>query len=98
MSNRLFSVVKLERRILATGASLSKELEAITAWGIKNMIEFKRALGSNEQPDSAKKARKYFTPSNLLTLYKAQIRPSLEYCSNVRRAAAPTTLSMLDAV
>nr|CAH7742067.1 unnamed protein product [Callosobruchus chinensis] len=29
------------------------------------------------------KARKYFSPSHLLTLYKAQIRPSLEYCSHI---------------
>nr|CAH7756133.1 unnamed protein product [Callosobruchus chinensis] len=29
------------------------------------------------------RARKYFSPSNLLTLYKTQIRPSLEYCSHV---------------
>nr|CAH7724515.1 unnamed protein product [Callosobruchus chinensis] len=102
----------------------------MTAWGLKNMVEFnasktqyctlstrrpnqevpKRALGSNEQPGSPKKsliqafrtagkkleylfrARKYFSPSNLLTLYKAQIRPSLEYCSHIWGAAAPTTL------
>nr|CAH7738728.1 unnamed protein product [Callosobruchus chinensis] len=44
------------------------------------------------------RARKYFSPSNLLTLYKSQIRPSLEYCSHVWGAAAPTTLSILDAV
>nr|CAH7768629.1 unnamed protein product [Callosobruchus chinensis] len=44
------------------------------------------------------RARKYFSPSNLLTLYKAQIRPSLEYCSHIWGAAAPTTLSILDAV
>nr|CAH7758775.1 unnamed protein product [Callosobruchus chinensis] len=31
-------------------------------------------------------------------LYKAQIRPSLEYCSHIWGAAAPTTLSILDAV
>nr|CAH7721715.1 unnamed protein product [Callosobruchus chinensis] len=39
-------------------------------------------------------------PSNLLTLYKAQLRliPSLEYCSHIWGAAAPTTLSILDAV
>nr|CAH7712636.1 unnamed protein product [Callosobruchus chinensis] len=36
--------------------------------------------------------------SNLLTLYKAQIRPSLEYCSHIWGAAAPTTSSILDAV
>nr|CAH7760726.1 unnamed protein product [Callosobruchus chinensis] len=33
------------------------------------------------------RARKYFSPSNLLKLYKAQIRPSLEYCSHIWRAA-----------
>nr|CAH7747256.1 unnamed protein product [Callosobruchus chinensis] len=44
------------------------------------------------------RARKYFSPSNLLTLYKAQIRPSLEYCSLIWGATAPTTLSILDAV
>nr|CAH7723603.1 unnamed protein product [Callosobruchus chinensis] len=44
------------------------------------------------------KARKYFSLSNVLTLYKAQIRPSLEYCSHVWGAAAPTILSILDAV
>nr|CAH7730706.1 unnamed protein product [Callosobruchus chinensis]CAH7750787.1 unnamed protein product [Callosobruchus chinensis] len=44
------------------------------------------------------RARKYFSPSNLLTLCKARIRPSLEYCSHIWRAAAPTTLSKLDAV
>nr|CAH7763857.1 unnamed protein product [Callosobruchus chinensis] len=40
----------------------------------------------------------YFSPSNLLTLYKAQVRHSLEYCSHIWGAAAPTTLSILDAV
>nr|CAH7733829.1 unnamed protein product [Callosobruchus chinensis] len=44
------------------------------------------------------RTRKYFSPSNLLTLYKAQIIPSLEYCSHVWGAAAPTSLSILDAV
>nr|CAH7767374.1 unnamed protein product [Callosobruchus chinensis] len=44
------------------------------------------------------RARKYVSSSNLLTLYKAQIRPSLEYCSHIWGAAAPTTLSILDAV
>nr|CAH7765104.1 unnamed protein product [Callosobruchus chinensis] len=44
------------------------------------------------------RARKYFSPSKLLTLYKAQIRPSLEYCSRILGVAAPNTLSILDAV
>nr|CAH7761318.1 unnamed protein product [Callosobruchus chinensis] len=44
------------------------------------------------------RARKYFSPSNLLTLHNAQIRPSLEYCSHIWGAAGPTTLSILDSV
>lgn len=44
------------------------------------------------------RARKYFSPSNLATLYKAQIRPGLEYCSHVWGAASPTTLALLDSV
>nr|CAH7729455.1 unnamed protein product [Callosobruchus chinensis] len=44
------------------------------------------------------RARKYFSPSHFLTLYKAQIRPSLEYCSHILGAAAPTTSSILDPV
>nr|CAH7761862.1 unnamed protein product [Callosobruchus chinensis] len=44
------------------------------------------------------RARKYFSPSNLLTLYKAQIRPNLEFCSHIWGAAAPTTLAILDSV
>nr|CAH7712152.1 unnamed protein product [Callosobruchus chinensis]CAH7739199.1 unnamed protein product [Callosobruchus chinensis] len=44
------------------------------------------------------RVRKYFSPSNLLTLYKAQIRPSLEYFSDIWGPAAPTTLSIIDVV
>nr|CAH7753132.1 unnamed protein product [Callosobruchus chinensis] len=150
MSKRPISVVKLERRRLATAASLSKNLEAITAWGLKSMVEFnasktqyctlsnKRcpsehsvlmnnqalprshsfkllgvsitenmiwhehvssiATAAREKLGYLFRARKYFSPSNLLMLYKAQIRPSLEYCSHIWGAAAPTTLSILDAV
>ena len=34
------------------------------------------------------KTRRYFTPSSLLTLYKAQIRPCLEYGSQLCREAS----------
>nr|CAH7754219.1 unnamed protein product [Callosobruchus chinensis] len=44
------------------------------------------------------RARKHFSPSNLLTIDKAQIRPSLEYCSHIWGAVVPNTLSVLDAV
>nr|CAH7759158.1 unnamed protein product [Callosobruchus chinensis] len=95
MSNRSISVVELERRKLATAASLSKDLEAITAWGLKNMVEFDAfktqycTLSNKRYPTAGEKlgylfrARKCFSPSNFLTLYEAQIRPSLEYCSHI---------------
>nr|CAH7750789.1 unnamed protein product [Callosobruchus chinensis] len=43
-------------------------------------------------------ASKYFSLPNLITLYEAQIRPSLEDCSHIWVTAVPTTLSILDAV
>nr|CAH7741802.1 unnamed protein product [Callosobruchus chinensis] len=119
MSSRPISVVELERRRLATAVSVSKDLEAITAWGLKNMAlprshSFKLsrvtenmiwhehipsiAIAAGKKLGYLFRARKYFPPSNLLTLYKAQTRPSLEYCSHIWGAAAPTTLSILDAV
>nr|CAH7746563.1 unnamed protein product [Callosobruchus chinensis] len=150
MSNRPFSAVELERRRLATAASLSKDLEVITAWGLKNTVKFNAfktqygTLSNKKCPSehsvlmnnqalprshafkllrvsftesmiwyehvssiatAARKklgyifrAKKYFSPSILLTLYKAQVRPCLEYCSQIWGAAAPTTLSIHDAV
>nr|CAH7733638.1 unnamed protein product [Callosobruchus chinensis] len=143
MSNRPISVVEFECRRLATAASLSKDLEAITAWGLNNMVEFNASKTqyctlSNKRSSSEHlvlmhgqalprshsfellevsitenmmwhehvssivtaagkklgylfRARQYFSLSNLLTLYKAQMRPSLEYCSHIWGAAAPTT-------
>ena len=44
------------------------------------------------------RAKRYFTSSNLYTLYVAQIRPSLKYFSYVWIAASPTTLHILDSV
>nr|CAH7717679.1 unnamed protein product [Callosobruchus chinensis] len=82
ISNRPISVAEPERRRLATAASLSKDLEAITAWGLKNMVEF-NASKTQYCTLPNKRARKFLSPSNLLTLYKAQIRASLEYCSHI---------------
>nr|CAH7759376.1 unnamed protein product [Callosobruchus chinensis] len=53
---------------------------------------------SSRATAAGKKLGYLFSPFNLLTLYKAQIRPSLEYCSHICGAATPTTLSVLDAV
>nr|CAH7744696.1 unnamed protein product [Callosobruchus chinensis] len=56
------------------------------------------AAAAGKKLEYLSRARKYFSPSNFLTLYKAQIRPSLEYCSHIWGAASPTTLCLPDAV
>ena len=38
----------------------------------------------------------YFSPSQLLTIYKSQICPSLEYCSHVWGGATKSSLHLLD--
>ncbi|VEN44602.1 unnamed protein product, partial [Callosobruchus maculatus] len=44
------------------------------------------------------RCRKWYTPEQLLLLYKAQIRPSLEYCSHVWGCAPKHSLKLLDTV
>ena len=44
------------------------------------------------------RARGFFCPSQLLTIYKSQIRPSLEYCSHVWGGAPRSSLHLLDKV
>ena len=40
----------------------------------------------------------HFSPSQLLTIYKSQIRPCLEYCSHVWGGAPKSSLHLLDRV
>ena len=44
------------------------------------------------------RARGFFSPSQLLTIYKSQIHPSLEYCSHVWGGAPRSSLHLLDKV
>ena len=44
------------------------------------------------------RARGLFSSSHHLTMYKPQVRPSLEYCSHVRGGASKSTLCFLDKV
>ena len=44
------------------------------------------------------RARGFFSSSHLLSIYKSQIRPSLEYCSHVWDGASKSTLCLLDKV
>nr|CAH7729519.1 unnamed protein product [Callosobruchus chinensis] len=46
MSNRPISVVEVECKRLAMAASLSKDLEAIIAWGLKNIVVFNADIES----------------------------------------------------
>nr|CAH7764708.1 unnamed protein product [Callosobruchus chinensis] len=52
------------------------------------------AIAAGKKLGYLSRARKCFSPSKFL----AQIRPSLVYCSHIWEAAAPTTLSIFDAV
>ena len=44
------------------------------------------------------RARGFFSSSQLLTIYKSQIRPSLEYCSHLWGGAPKSSLHLLDKV
>ena len=44
------------------------------------------------------RARGYFSPSQLITIYKSKIRPSLEYCSHIWDGAPKSSLHLLDRV
>nr|CAH7737145.1 unnamed protein product [Callosobruchus chinensis] len=104
MSNRPISVVELERRRLATAASLSKDLETITAWGFKNMVEFNASktqyctLSNNKALPRSHSFKLLGVSITENMIWHEQIRPRLEYCSYIWGIAAPTTLSVLDAV
>nr|CAH7763730.1 unnamed protein product [Callosobruchus chinensis] len=58
----------------------------------------KKCPSAGKQLECVSIARNYFSQFNLLLPYKAQIRPSLEYCSHIWGAVDPTTLAILDAV
>src|SRR6266478_401171 len=44
------------------------------------------------------RAKEYFSPNQLLILYKSQIRPTLEYSSHIWGGAPTTTLKLLDSI
>ena len=56
------------------------------------------AKHGSQKLGSLARARGSFSSSHLLTIYKSQIRPSLEYCSHVRGVAQKYTVCLLDRV
>ena len=54
------------------------------------------AKHASQKLDFLTRAHGLFSSSHLLTIYKSQIRPSLEYCSHVWGGAPKSTLSLLE--
>ena len=55
-------------------------------------------LNMHLKSDFLARARGFFSSSHLLSIYKSQIRPSLEYCSHVLGGAPKSTLCLLEKV
>ena len=56
------------------------------------------AQHASQKLDFLARARGFFSSSYLLSIYKSQIHPSLEYCSHVWGGAPKSTLCLLDKV
>ncbi|CAF4908224.1 unnamed protein product [Pieris macdunnoughi] len=70
---------------------------------ISNNVQFRGHLEGKAKLASKKlgvlsKARRYFTPGHRLQLYKAQIRPHMEYCSHLWAGAPQYQLLPLDRI
>ena len=59
---------------------------------------YSTAKHASQKLDFLSRARGFFSPSQLLTIYKSQICPSLEYCSHVLGGAPRSSLHLLDKV
>lgn len=57
-----------------------------------------RAQTAAKKMDVLSKVKRYFTPEQLLTLYKAQVRSCMEYCSHLWEGSAKYQLAALDSV
>ena len=67
----------------------------VLTW-IDYIISVSKAASS--KLDFSFRTKRFFTPTELLTLYKAQICPCLEYCSHLWRGASKHSLATLDAI
>ncbi|XP_038221266.1 uncharacterized protein LOC119839131 [Zerene cesonia] len=70
---------------------------------ITSDVQFRGFLEDKAKTASKKlgvlaRARRYFTPANRLQLYKAQVRPHMEYCSHLWAGAPQYQLLPLDRV
>ncbi|XP_045497535.1 uncharacterized protein LOC123695674 [Colias croceus] len=82
--------------------NLSNELELL-GLTLSSSLNFKSFIESKVQVAAKKlgilsKVREFFTPEQLLNLYKAQVRSGVEYCSHLWAGAAKYQLNALDSI
>lgn len=53
---------------------------------------------ASQRTSVLRRTRSYFTAENIAHLYKAQVRPVMEYCSFVWGGASPSQLALLDKI
>ncbi|KAJ8722965.1 hypothetical protein PYW07_004145 [Mythimna separata] len=78
-------------RLQLLGVEISSDLN------FGRFIESKAKIAARKLGVLAK-VRQYFTPGQLLMLYKAQVRSCVEYCSHIWAGAAKCHLAALDSV
>ncbi|XP_063378573.1 uncharacterized protein LOC134665528 [Cydia fagiglandana] len=74
---------------------LGMELSSVLGFG--SFIESKAQTAARKL-GVLNKVKRYFTPGQLLTLYKAQVRSCMEYCSHLWDGSAKYQLAALDSV
>ena len=95
---------KFERTPTFRGASVpvTDRLELL-GMELTSTLNFGASIESKTQIAAKKlgilnKVKRYFTPGQLLTLYKAQVRSCMEYCSHLWDGSAKYQLAALDSV
>ena len=96
--NQNFSPVLMNGDELDTSASFTQ-----LGLSLSSNLTWKTHIHSLAKHASQKlgflaRARRFFSSFHLLSMYKSQIRPSLEYCSHVWGGAPKSTLCLLDKV
>ena len=96
--NQNFLPILMNGDVLDTSTSFTElglSLSSNLTW--KTHIHFLAKHASQKRGFLAR-ARGFFSSSHLLSIYKSQIRPSLEYCSQVWGGASKSTLCLPDKV
>ena len=71
---------------VASDLSLNEHIFSVAIYAAKKICFF------------SSRSKRFFTPLHLLALYKAQIRPCLEYGSHLWRGASKYSLATLDTI